>query len=376
MKSRFVRFSIVLLLFAALAAAQPTNANPQLIELGTLGGDDSMAWDINNRGQVVGGSTTTLGDQHAFLWDKGKMIDLVGEVEGFHSAATFISDSGKITGMIMLPQYPPFETAFLWENGRMTILEGLGGDYTSSTGINNRGQVIGISTTPQGERHALLWDSGSTINLSLPGDQSSHPHAINEAGTVLVESGQMRSYLWHNGQITDLGTLGGCCTIARALSNSGAAAGLSETASGEYHLFTWKNGKMTDLGKPEGALVLNSVADMNNSGQIVVNGIDLSGTPQVFLWSKGSFTQLEDWYGIEAYAHEINEKGQVIGSVQVSLETGATYAAFWDSKGRLSILGTLGGRFSVATGLNARGQVSGYGSREIVGLRAFIWNEK
>jgi probable HAF family extracellular repeat protein len=360
MKSRFVRFSIVLLFFAALAAAQPTNANTQLIDLGTLGGDDTMAWDINNRGQVVGGSTTPDGRLHAFLWDKGKMIDL-GTGGGIYSSASVISDSGRIAGYVVFSQFPQQQTAFVWENGRMTLLDNPGGDYAAPRGINNRGQVIGVSGTQY-----FLWDSGGLIPLP------DYPVAINNAGMVLLRTGS----IWQNGQVTDLGTLGGCCTIARALSDSGAAAGLSETASGEYHLFTWKNGKMTDLGKPEGALVLNTVAGMNNSGQIVVNGFDLSGTPQVFLWSKGSFTQLEDWYGIEAYAHEINEKGQVIGSVQVSLETGATYAAFWDSKGRLTLLDSLGGRFSVATGLNARGQVTGYGSREIVGLRAFTWNGK
>jgi probable HAF family extracellular repeat protein len=375
MNSRFARSLIVLFLLAALAAAQPIHAKPQLIEIGTLGGNYSIANDINNRGQVVGGSHTPDGWLHPFLWDKGEMIDL-GTGGGIYSEAYLISDSGVIAGYVMLSQFPRIQRAFVWENGVMTLLDDLGGGYSGVIGINNRGQVIGVSTTPGGESHAVLWDSGSIINLSLPGDPTSRANAINAAGTVLVMVGQSRSYVWNDGQVNELGTLGGCCTIGRALSDSGQVAGLSATASGEYHLFTWKNGKMTDLGKPAGAMVLNAVVDMNNSGQIVMNGFDFNGTPQIFLWSKGSFTQLEDWYGIEAYAHAINEKGQVTGTVQVELETGATYAASWDSKGRLTIIGGLGGMNSTPTGLNARGQVSGFGPKEVVGMRGFIWEGK
>jgi probable HAF family extracellular repeat protein len=39
-------------------------------ELESLGGADSAAWAINERGQVVGDSQTPLGDQHAVLWTR------------------------------------------------------------------------------------------------------------------------------------------------------------------------------------------------------------------------------------------------------------------------------------------------------------------
>jgi probable HAF family extracellular repeat protein len=38
------------------------------MDLGTLGGNSSGANAINNRGQIVGSSTTTLGERHACLW--------------------------------------------------------------------------------------------------------------------------------------------------------------------------------------------------------------------------------------------------------------------------------------------------------------------
>ncbi|HEY9875844.1 MAG TPA: PEP-CTERM sorting domain-containing protein, partial [Candidatus Obscuribacterales bacterium] len=75
-------------------------------DLGTLGGDSSVAYAINNLGQVVGfsniaGST----DIHAFLHTNGTMFDLNNLVaanafDGFSvlAGAFNINDSGQIVG--------------------------------------------------------------------------------------------------------------------------------------------------------------------------------------------------------------------------------------------------------------------------------------
>jgi len=41
-----------------------------MTDLGTLGGNFSGPVAINDRGQVVGYSTTASGELHAFLWEK------------------------------------------------------------------------------------------------------------------------------------------------------------------------------------------------------------------------------------------------------------------------------------------------------------------
>ena len=68
-----------------------------LRDLGTLGGDSANAWNINDRGQVVGDSVTTDGSTHAFLWDKGVMTDL-GTLGGPFSSAAVINDRGQVAG--------------------------------------------------------------------------------------------------------------------------------------------------------------------------------------------------------------------------------------------------------------------------------------
>src|SRR5689334_87283 len=44
--------------------------------LGTLGGASSEALAVNERDDVVGWSLTATGEQHAFLWQNGRMLDL------------------------------------------------------------------------------------------------------------------------------------------------------------------------------------------------------------------------------------------------------------------------------------------------------------
>ena len=74
-----------------------------LRDLGTLGGADSYATAIGERGQVVGSSATASatctgrGPCHAFFWSAGVMHDL-GTLGGSFSSALALNQRGQVVG--------------------------------------------------------------------------------------------------------------------------------------------------------------------------------------------------------------------------------------------------------------------------------------
>jgi probable HAF family extracellular repeat protein len=127
-----------------------------ITDLGTLGRSfiSSEAVDVNESGQIVGGSGTgSLG--RAFIWQNGTMTPL-GTLGGLESSAVAINNRGQVIGG-SLTRKPARGHAFLWQDGKMTDLGTLGGRRSGARALNDRGQVVGSSTTASGRGHAVLW---------------------------------------------------------------------------------------------------------------------------------------------------------------------------------------------------------------------------
>jgi probable HAF family extracellular repeat protein len=131
-------------------------------DLGTLGGRNSYPTDINEKGQVIGSSDVPgSGLPHPFLWQHGRMTDLLGTYPALNASAHAINDAGLVAGHIQVSD-DRFH-AVVWRHGRLIDISTPG--YNSEAlAVNNRGQVAGLTyraDTNQGVRkHAFRWQSG------------------------------------------------------------------------------------------------------------------------------------------------------------------------------------------------------------------------
>jgi probable HAF family extracellular repeat protein len=166
-------------------------ADGEIRDLGNLGslGGGNDGWAINRWGQAVGRSGSGA-SVFAFLWQDGEMTNL-GALGGTFSLAYDANDKGQVVGEVRPPGPSVVQRAFLWEDGSMITLGTLGGDFSTAFGVNLHGEVVGQSRTAAGPMHAFMWRAGSMIDLG-PGSAWD----INDRRQVVGQSANGIAVLW------------------------------------------------------------------------------------------------------------------------------------------------------------------------------------
>jgi probable HAF family extracellular repeat protein len=437
MKSRKSKCIAAMTLFVALAisvrlrvAAQEQQPNKQhtrykLIDLGTFGGPRSyvivnnvqIGAALNNRGIVAGWADTSTPDpfpnacfngdcfvSHAFQSQNGVLTDLGVLPGGASSASSGISANGLIVGISenglidpLLSGFPEFR-AVLWQNGSITDLGTLpeGGYESIGNAVNSRGEVVGVAlnTVPDPnsmfglgyQTRAFLWQNGAMQDLGTLGTGTdAQAILINESGQVSgwsyinstpTQAGgclqnfltlSTDSFVWRNGKLVDLGSLGGTCTLSTDLNNRGQVVGLSYLPGDAWsHPFLWDRGVLTDLGTLGGSF---GVAAANNDAGEIAGYSSIPGdqfTHGAF-WKNGVITDLGTVGSDQcSYSFGINSKGQVLGISQPSCNGVANRATLSENGGPMVDLNTLippGSAFhlSIPITINDRGEIAGVG---------------
>jgi probable HAF family extracellular repeat protein len=284
-----------------------------ITDLGTLGGNDSIASALNDRGQVAGGALNGIPDPytgiffipgatqvHAFRWTKSWGMQDLGTLGGPDSTAFFINERGHISGWSFtnsvvntVTGYPTLDP-FLWENGNMIDLGTLGGTSGKSFGFNNRDQVVGVSNLSGNLiSHPFLWDRGELTDLGTFGGDNGEATWINETGDVAgsadFEGNHFHhSALWKDGAMTDLGTADGDpCSRAYGINASRQVVGSSTDCTNYLHASLWeKGGPMVDLNTlipPNSGVQLTLALYINDHGEIAAHGTLSNGDQHAFL---------------------------------------------------------------------------------------------
>ena len=190
-------------------------------------------------------------------------------------------------------------------------------------GINDVGQVVGRTYgSVQPDDYAFLWDDGTVILLDTLGGRDTYASAINNAGHIVggsrIPAGPSYGLLWFDPTVPPiiLGTLGGNHAFPAAINNRGQIVGASTTVTGATHAFLWDNGSMIDLDIFGSAVsVANSI---NDRGQIVGRYRTATGHDRAFLWDDGAVIDLGTLGGDESNAFALNTHGQIVGASQRS----------------------------------------------------------
>jgi len=273
------------------------------INLGTLGGNESFSIAVNNRGQVVGLAENATPDSfglgfgqqaRAFLWERGLMRDL-GTLGGPDAFAIDINDRGQILGVSFIDSIPdpttgvPTLDGFLWENGKMIeIPDPLGGTQISPYYLSERGQVVGNANLAgdnfEQARHPFLWAEGTFTDLGTFGGTIGDAYKINDAGQIVGEASfadtTYHAALWRNGSISDLGTIGtDPCSVAQDINSRGQAVGWSGVCdySATPRPFLWdKTGPVVDLNtliSSASGIYVFFASNINDRGEIAAAGL-------------------------------------------------------------------------------------------------------
>jgi len=326
-------FSIIAVLFAT-----PTAQAQVRFEILDLNDMNEMTVavpvSINDQGVVTGFSYMDNPNLPvATVWIDGRATSL-GVVPGDHASEAYATNSGGLTiGTSMYIEHNHliyiYPTAVIIENGQMTELEtliqsGENWELLDAADINDTGQIIGTGRDLELEEPiSYLFEDGIMTELGTLGGYAAFPYAMNNAGLIVGQSwtsgGQNHAFIWENGTMTDLGTFGGRDSRALDINELGQIVGGSEMTGGRERAVLWADGRSIDLGTLGGEQA-NANA-INDRGQIVGFSTDEDWNAHMFFWEDSIMINPLDsippggGWGGRANTFDINEAGQFIGTV-------------------------------------------------------------
>jgi probable HAF family extracellular repeat protein len=302
---------------------------------------------------------------------------------GSAGIGTSLNDLGWVMGADNLPG-DLTQVATVWLYGFKVPLGTLGG---ANSGLawpnhNDKGEFVGFSETAMVDPLGESWSCFAFIPAIVP---TFH---------------QCLGFIWKDGRMKALPTLGGENGFGAAINNNGQAVGWAETTFQDptcvspqvlqFLAVIWEpNGEVKPLAPYPGDSDTAATA-INDSGQVAgISGacdvaVGATSAKNAVMWENGKVINIGN-FGSAGWntPTSINRRGDVVGFMNVLPDTytdgqlNPNFTAFlWTKEGGLVNLGTLeGDKYSSAWGINDVGQVVGQSYGGPNGPRAFIYQD-
>ena len=290
----------------------------KIVELNTVS-ITTTPTDINDKGQVIGFGRNATTAYDSFLYENG-IVTTIG-ISGINCIAGALNENGQIIGHCG-------NAGFIYENSQLMELSyDVEMNSFIPKDINDNGKIIGHGNyLGQTNVQAFLYDKGQMIPLRflLIGSKSqSVAEAYNNKGQAVGYSkysdSNTEATLFQDGEVVQLGFLGGLNSKAYSINEHGQIVGFSQNTTSTNEAFLYEDGQMQGLGtfSTEG----RSIAyDINDNGQIVgFSDIDIKN-PQAFLYEEGQMyllsdliTENKEGWGSLTQALAINNLGEIVG---------------------------------------------------------------
>ena len=251
---------------------------------GNQGAGNSVAFGINDQGEVAG-AYSTANAQRPFRSVRSAGFQELALPAGSNGGLAYsINELGEAVGYVS--GATGIRPAWWTRRGEVQVLQSGAGSSTQALDVNARGDIVGVAGNQP--KSAVLWPrKGGIVGLAtLPGFTSGEAVAISENGSIVgVMTGaagfpnRTRAVMWQASglAIQDLGTLsGGTDSRARDVNSRGEVVGRSTTSS-ESRAFIWTAATgMRDLNtlvSVPGVVMVDAIS-VNRRGDILVEGGD------------------------------------------------------------------------------------------------------
>jgi uncharacterized membrane protein len=319
----------------ATALAGPTQYTATILpQFDTTNSDFELTYTtpfgMNNHGHVTG----DLGDGRGFVWTQGGSSDLISPFSGGASrvVGVAINDSGAIAGSFTpageFQQRPYFFSA----SGELTILptlqSGLGAGVSA---MNNAGMIVGgaeraAGGTFGGPTSSVYWTDGQIHEIGGLGGDLSLATGVNGHGVVAGYANAgvqeaVRAYRWtEGGGFEVLGSfIDNMPTLANDINDHGIVVGHAALSPWANTAVYWDaDGQVHELGGVDPGASDMTVRAVNNAGIMVGRELDSSFSFQALLWMDGQAYDLNSLVAglpsgfVLADARDVNESGQII----------------------------------------------------------------